>query len=114
MPLKTYYTDSKKEGLCVIDISLHTGLEVFRPSFESYQDYYKNRKTSFAEFKEEYIKKMRKSYKRDKPLWNWILGHKKIIFGCDCGHGELCHARILAKEIFTKLGAECCGALEKS
>jgi hypothetical protein len=110
MTLKVYVS-KKIEGKNIVDVSLETGLDIFRP----YSDYEKmvlavlNTEMSQEELKESYLSKMRLSYKKNKKLWNWFLKQDTIIFGCDCSLGSFCHAYYLAEDIFPKLGAEYCG-----
>lgn len=99
------YVAQQLIGKNLIDVSLKSGLYIFKPP----TDYYKNvvkvglGLISYKDLTFSYRQQMRESYRKNKDLWEWFLHQNTVIFGCDCGKKDkLCHAFYLANNIFTK------------
>ena len=99
------YVAQQLIGKNLVDVSLKSGLYIFKP----YSEYYKNvvrvieKRMSYEALTQPYLEQMRRSYKNNTELWHWFLKQNTIIFGCNCGRVDrLCHAFYLANNIFKK------------
>jgi uncharacterized protein YeaO (DUF488 family) len=56
-------------------------------------------------YRKSFLERMRASYARARPAWREILARETVTLLCFCVDKDQCHRRILAADVFAKLGA---------
>lgn len=68
---------------------------------------------AWERYRPAYIAEMRRSYRNDRSIWDWLLSLDRVVLCCFCTNAHYCHRRILREEILPKLGAVDAGELEE-
>ena len=89
------------------DISMGSGSRMVKRLFGPGWDLvnsYKTGKISAMEYRAEYWRRMRESYKKYTHEWKEFMKQKRVTLTCFCPqHTDFCHRYVLA-EIFEKMG----------
>lgn len=90
----------KAKGIPLVDITLRSGNRCFAPTPKLLGDYKAGRITA-EEYRSEYYRLMRTSYRVNAAQWDKLLRQPKVAIACYCKAGAFCH-RLLLKEMIEK------------
>ena len=107
---KIYTSEIHYTGEDKLDITVGTGTRIFAPTGSMVINYH-DHKLSEMEYHEQYLDKMRLSYKMGKNAWHrLILDKDTVVICCFCLPDAFCHRYILVS-ILQGMGCEYCGEL---
>ncbi len=108
--MKVYTAHISYTGPDRLDITVKSGNKAFAPTWSMVMAS-KRGEMSEAEYREQYIQKMRHSYLNNHEEWQKLMQQDQVTLVCYCKPGKFCHRIILAK-ILAEMGAQYLGERE--
>ncbi|QST02112.1 hypothetical protein IMZ31_21925 (plasmid) [Pontibacillus sp. ALD_SL1] len=94
--VKVYTSQFSYRGPNRLDTTVKSGDKTFAPSWEMVMGI-KNGTLSEEGYTDQYVERMRNSYRQNKSRWEEVLNMGEVVLVCYCNKDKFCHRKLLAR-----------------